>query len=207
MITFPKPLSQAEEKQAFIQMNDGDALAREKLILHNMRLVTHVIKHYNILENEMAEYISIGTIGLIKAVDSFDDSQGTRLATYASRCINNEILMHLRASKKLGREVSYNETVGTDKEGNEIHLFDVLESPELEPQQRYIHNWELKKIMEGVNECLSDREKTIIKLRYGFNDRIPLTQKEIADIFNISRSYVSRIEKKALDKLKKYCES
>ncbi|MDD6102915.1 MAG: RNA polymerase sporulation sigma factor SigK [Clostridiales bacterium] len=206
MNTFPKPYTQAEEKEAFLKMKQGDVSAREGLILHNLRLVTHVIKHYNISEADTAEYISIGTIGLIKAIDSFDDSQGTRLATYASRCINNEILMHLRVSKKLNREMSYNETVGTDKEGNEIHLFDVLESTEPIPQEKYIHSWELGKISEAVEKCLTSREKVIIRLRYGFENKAPLTQKEIASMFKISRSYVSRIEKKALEKIRKYCD-
>lgn len=206
MVTFPKPYTEAEETECLNRVMAGDKSAREELIVHNLRLVTHVIKKYGIADCDIPEFISIGTIGLIKAIDSFDNRQGTKLVTYASRCINNEILMYLRHCKKYNKEISYNETVGTDKEGNEIHLFDIIESP-VEPMDvRFIRKQAYRKAIMAVNNVLDKREKTIIVLRYGLDDRRPLTQKEIAKLFGISRSYISRIEKRALEKIRNNIE-
>lgn len=202
MKTFPIPLTQAEEEDAICRLRNGDSEARKTLILHNLRLVAHVIKKYVFSEAEQDEYISIGIIGLIKAIDSFDDSKGIRLATYASRCIDNEILMVLRAGKKLSREVYLSDSVGKDKEGNDINLIDVLESPDNEPGYDLILSEDISRLRRALSDKLEHRERQIILLRYGFIDNKVYTQREIAKKYGISRSYVSRLEKKAIDKLK-----
>lgn len=202
MKTFPIPLTQEEEEDAICRLRNGDSEARETLILHNLRLVAHVIKKYVFSEAEQDEYISIGIIGLIKAIDSFDNSKGIRLATYASRCIDNEILMVLRAGKKLSREVYLSDSVGKDKEGNDINLIDVLVSPDNEPGYDLILSEDVSRLRTLLSEKLDQRERQIIFLRYGFIDNKVYTQREIAKKYGISRSYVSRLEKKAIDKLK-----
>ncbi len=204
METFKKPLSR-EEEAGYIRMLSGTpeeaARARQVLIERNLRLVAHIVKKYQTHEEENEDYISIGCIGLIKAVNTFDEGKG-RLATYACRCIENELLMFLRGKKKFSREVSLYESIGQDKEGNEIRLMDVIE----QEQPDIIECMELRRKIEQllalVDSVLSKREREILVLRYGLKGRNRLTQSEIAQSLGISRSYVSRIEKKALQKLK-----
>ncbi len=207
MKSFPRPLTSSEEKQAIRTMRQGDAHAREELIMHNLRLVAHVIKKYNFPDYEQEEFISTGIVGLIKAIDSFDDTKGIRLATYASRCIDNEILMVLRTNKKLSREVFLNDPIGHDKEGNEIHLLDILVAPDSEPGSGLIKGEQLKLLKKALEVLEDSREREILYLRYGFYGDRQYTQREVADMYGISRSYVSRIEKKALDRIKEYIES
>ncbi len=204
METFKKPLSR-EEEAGYIRMLSGTpeeaARARQVLIERNLRLVAHIVKKYQTHEDENEDYISIGCIGLIKAVNTFDEGKG-RLATYACRCIENELLMFLRGKKKFSREVSLYESIGQDKEGNEIRLMDVLE----QEQPDIIECMELRRKIEQllalVDSVLSKREREILMMRYGLKGCSRLTQNEIAQSLGISRSYVSRIEKKALQKLK-----
>ncbi|MFW6028626.1 MAG: RNA polymerase sporulation sigma factor SigK [Halanaerobiales bacterium] len=202
--SFPQPLSYEEEKFYLKRFKEGDNEAKNILIEHNLRLVAHIVKKYNNGDRDMDDLISIGTIGLIKAIGSFDLDKGTRLATYAARCIENELLMMLRSEKKQTKEVSLQEPIGIDKEGNEISLMDVLEN---ENNGEIIDAVDLKiKIKELYNKMksvLKSREKTVIELRYGLVNDVEKTQREIAGILGISRSYVSRIEKKALKKLLK----
>ena len=171
-----------------------------------MRLVAHVVKKYQNVEEDMEDLISIGTIGLIKAIDTFRVEKGNKLATYAARCIENELLMYLRSKRKIAREVSLYEPIGTDKEGNQIHLLDIVEhnEPDVVEQMEYDRN--VKTLYEILPQVLNRREQIIINLRYGLKTDCPVTQKEIAKSLNISRSYVSRIEKRALEKLKAYFE-
>lgn len=204
MKTFPKPLSSKEEAYYIGQLKAQPkeaAQAKEILIQRNMRLVAHIIKKYQNTGEDMEDLISIGTIGLIKAIDTFDAGKG-HLATYACRCIDNELLMMLRAKKKSSREVSLYEPIGTDKEGNEINLLDVLEQPWPDVVEQMDLNANLKKMFELIESLLSDREKQILVMRYGLAGR-EYTQQEVGDALGISRSYVSRIEKKTLGKLKK----
>jgi len=199
---FLSPLSQEEEKECLRKLKKGDQKAKEELILHNMRLVAHVAKKYQNDEDELEDLISIGTIGLLKAVSTFDYSYGNRFATYAIRCIENELLMHFRKSKKLKMEVSLFEPIGTDKEGKQIHLMEVLLVDEVDvAKQMEIHR-DIDLIKKYLDKVLSTREAYIIKKRYGLCGEREMTQREIADSMGISRSYVSRIEKKALEKLK-----
>lgn len=195
--SFPKPLSQKEERQYLEQMKDGDNDARNKLIEHNLRLVAHIIKKYYGTKCEQDELVSIGTIGLIKAINTFDPDKKIRLSSYASRCIENEILMHLRAVKKTERDISLNETIDTDKDGNPLTLMDIMSVDDniLDDLDMKLNS---KKLGQYINEELSGREKTVIILRYGLNGKKPMTQKEVAGLLDISRSYVSRIETKAL---------
>lgn len=199
---FPKPLSHKAEEEAFQKMREGSSAARNKLIEHNLRLVAHIIKKYYSNNTDQDELISIGTIGLIKAVSTFDYSKGNRFATYASRCIENEILMHFRSRKKSASDVYIDEPVDTDKDGNQLTLSDILGDGEdiIEKVDLSIRSSQLYKFLET---CLSPRELEIIKLRYGLYGCTPLTQREVAKRLDISRSYVSRIEKKALCELKK----
>lgn len=202
MKSFPKPLSTKEEQMYLSQCKEGVKEARDILIERNQRLVAHIVKKYNVNDKDTDDLISIGTIGLIKAIDTFDMSKGIRLATYASRCIENELLMLLRSEKKQSKEVYLYEPIGADKEGNEINLLDIIESVDID----IVEDLELKqnvKILYGlINGVLTTREKQIIMLRYGLGECREVTQREIAASLNISRSYVSRIEKKALRKLK-----
>ena len=202
MKAFLSPLSQEEEKKCLLKLKEGDQKAKEELILHNMRLVAHVAKKYQNEEDEIEDLISIGTIGLLKAVSTFDYGFGNRFATYAIRCIENELLMHFRKSKKIKLEVSLFEPIGTDKEGKQIHLMEVLLVDEIDVAKQMEMRRDITLIKKNLNTLLTPREALIIKKRYGLCGERELTQREIAKEMNISRSYVSRIEKKALDKLK-----
>lgn len=197
---FPQPLSSKEEAEYIEKMQEGDEDARNKLIEHNLRLVAHIVKKFENTGEDTEDLISIGTIGLIKGIESFSSDKGTKLATYAARCIENEILMHLRALKKTKKDVSLQDPIGQDKEGNEISLIDILQA-ENEDVIEYIQlNMEVEKIKEYL-DILDNREKNVIICRYGLNQKKELTQRQIAKKLNISRSYVSRIEKRALMKV------
>lgn len=202
MKTFLKPLNVEEEKYYLEKMKEGDLEARHILIERNLRLVAHVSRKYQSGEEDMEDLISIGTIGLIKAVGTFNYERGNRLATYAARCIDNELLMYFRGKKKMSREVSLYEPIGTDKEGNQINLMDVVESTDREIFEIIELKSNTRKIYEMIPKVLNDRERQIVEWRYGLYNRKPVTQREIADKLGISRSYVSRIEKRALEKLK-----
>lgn len=185
---------------------DGDETAKEKLIEHNLRLVAHIVKKYNSQDRDLDDLISIGTIGLIKAVNTFDEKKGGRLVTYAARCIENELLMMLRQEKKLLREVSLYEPIGTDQEGNHISLLDIICTDEAAMIEQFIHRHYLGQLGGMVDRLSDSREKEIIIKRYGLMGGEPRTQKEVAAELGISRSYVSRIEKRALQKLKECYE-
>ena len=203
MKTFPKPLSTKEEKEYLLKHLNGDKQARGILIEHNLRLVAHIAKKYSANEKDMDDIISTGTIGLIKAVDSFNLDKNIKLATYASRCIENEILMMFRSEKKLGREVFIQESIGTDNSGNEISLIDVIEAVDMDVMSKIELKEDIKKLYVIIDECLNKREKEIICHRYGLYNYKEMTQREISLKYNISRSYVSRIEKHALEKMRK----
>ena len=197
---FPDPLSKEEEEECVRLANLGDKEARDKLIEHNLRLVAHIVKKYDHKKEEVDDLISIGTIGLIKGVDSFSNKHGTRITTYCARCIENEILMYFRGDKKNNKNISLNEQVGFDKDGNEITFMDILKTPK--PDYALdIHKKNNMELIKKYFNVLSEREKEIIIKRYGLNDTDELTQKEIAKLLGISRSYVSRIEKRALTKM------
>ncbi|MDD5935410.1 MAG: RNA polymerase sporulation sigma factor SigK [Clostridiales bacterium] len=202
MKSFPKPLSAKEENEMLLLCKAGDKTARDVLIVRNLRLVAHIVKKYNSQDRETDDLISIGTIGLIKSIDTFDAEKGIRLATYASRCIDNELLMMLRSGKKQSKEVYLYEPIGSDKEGNEINLLDVIESTEEDALDVFELRENVKHLYDFIENCLNERERQIILLRYGLHGGREITQREIADRLNISRSYVSRIEKKALKKLR-----
>lgn len=202
MKSFPKPLSTTEEKSYLMQYKDGSQEARSILIERNLRLVAHIVKKYSAPDKEIDDLISIGTIGLIKAIDTFDSDKGIRLATYASRCIDNELLMMLRSGKKQSKEVYLYEPIGSDKEGNEINLLDIIESVDEDIVDTLETRENIVKLKKFVQKLLTDREKEIIILRYGLEGGEEVTQREIAVRLGISRSYVSRIEKKALKKLR-----
>lgn len=199
---FPKPLSAAEEEECFRKMHGGDRNARNKLIEHNLRLVAHIIKKYYNVTTDQEDLISIGTIGLIKAVSTFDYSKKTKFATYASRCIENEILMHFRSMKKSAGDIYFDEPIDTDKEGNQLTLIDIIAEDD-GILDKIDLNIKSEQLYRFINECLDEREITVIKHRYGLYGCKPLTQREVAEALGISRSYVSRIEKKALQTLKK----
>ena len=202
MKSFPKPLSAKEESELFQRWKEGDKEARSRLIEHNLRLVAHIVKKYVQPERESEDLISTGTIGLIKAVDTFDESKGIRLATYASRCIDNELLMLFRSGKKQAKEVYLYDPIGTDKEGNVINLFDIMESVDEDIVEKTEQLEKIEKLRGFVEQVLNDREREIILMRYGLFGVKEITQREIAEKLGISRSYVSRIEKKALGKLR-----
>ena len=202
--TFDKPLTANEEQEYLKRYRDGDEEAGDILILRNMRLVAHMVKHYNFDEKDIEEYISIGTIGLIKAVKTFNPGKGNRLATYAAKCIDNELLMALRGEKKKNKDISLQETIGTDKEGNEINIIDVIDTGEKDFLESFILKQDVDKLYRGIMNVLNSREQDIIINRYGLMGRDEITQRELAAGMGISRSYVSRIEKKALEKLKNY---
>ena len=206
MKTFLVPLSPEEEKDCLSRLKSGEGEAREKLILHNMRLVAHVAKKYTGSREDPEDLISIGTIGLLKAVESFRPDYGSRFATYAIRCIDNELLMYFRSRKKIRSEVSLFEPIGTDKEGNQIQLVDVLEYQEKNVPEELLKQEQVKRIREHMESVLDEREAFIIKKRYGLEGEEEWTQRRIAAKLGISRSYVSRIEKRGLDKLKKIIE-
>ena len=203
MKTFLSPLTPEQEMECLKKMKDGDLEAKKELTLRNMRLVAHVAKKYQNSDEDMEDLISIGTIGLIKAVISFDPEKGNRLAAYASRCVENEILMYLRARKKGGKEISLYEPIGTDRDGNEIRLYDIIETTDTDVPEKLYLKENIQKLYEKVESELSPRERLVLKMRYGLKDGKCKTQREIAGMLGISRSYVSRIEKKALKKLKK----
>lgn len=204
--SFPKPLSTKEEADYLRQCKNGSKEARDKLIEHNLRLVAHIVKKYNMVDKETDDLISIGTIGLIKAIDTFDDEKGIRLATYASRCIDNELLMMLRSGKRLSKEVYLYDPIGSDREGNEINLLDIIEEAEVDIVESIVLEDDIKKLYSLIGRVLTEREREIISLRYGLKNRKEVTQREIAKELGISRSYVSRIEKKALKKLRECFE-
>ncbi|MDR2655456.1 MAG: RNA polymerase sporulation sigma factor SigK [Oscillospiraceae bacterium] len=198
--SFPKPLPLKEEKECLELMKKGDDKAKNKFIEHNLRLVAHIIKKYYNKHKDQEDLISIGTIGLIKAAASFDSEKGIRFATYAARCIDNEILMYFRNQKKVSQDVYINDTLDTDKEGNSLTIMDVVadgcnveEDTELKLKSEQLHKY--------IKLYLNNREKLIVEFRYGLNGNMPMTQREVSDILGISRSYVSRIEKKALQTL------
>lgn len=202
MKTFLLPLNAEEETYYLKKMKEGDLEAKYVLIERNLRLVAHIAKKYQNAEEDMEDLISIGTIGLIKAVSTFNYERGNRLATYAARCIDNELLMYFRGKKKTSKEVSLYEPIGTDKEGNQINLMDVVESQERDIFETIELKGNTRKLYEVIPRVLGKREREIIELRYGLYNRKPVTQREIADKMGISRSYVSRIEKRALEKLR-----
>ena len=228
MKTFPNPLTPDEEKYYFQKYTEGDLEAKHILIernlrlvahivrkyqnlgeemeltLRNMRLVAHVAKKYQNSDEDMEDLISIGTIGLIKAVISFDPEKGNRLAAYASRCVENEILMYLRARKKGGKEISLYEPIGTDRDGNEIRLYDIIETTDTDVPEKLYLKENIQKLYEKVESELSPRERLVLKMRYGLYNGEEYTQRELASLLGISRSYVSRIEKSAIGKLRQY---
>lgn len=199
--TFPKPLSEEEEREYLIKAKNGDIKARNKLVEHNLRLVAHIIKKYYAVNTDQDDLVSIGTIGLIKAINTFDVDKKVKLSSYASRCIENEILMHFRNQRKTSQNVSLEDAIDTDKDGNALKLMDLLSVDD-----NFIDNLDkkmnLQKIDKYIDETLTKREKEIINLRYGLDGDKPLTQREVSALMDISRSYVSRIEKKALQKLR-----
>ena len=199
--SFPKPLSAKDERMYLEQMANGDRNARGILIEHNLRLVSHIIKKYYSKTNDTDDLISIGTIGLIKAIDSFDYTKNVRLATYASRCIENEILMHFRSLKKQSGEMLLSDTIETDKDGNPLTIEDTLsDSSDMAADLEKKALWQ--KVAQYINTMDDEREREIIIMRYGLNNTRPLTQREVAEKLGISRSYVSRIEKKVLSDIK-----
>lgn len=202
MKAFDRPLTAAQERQYLELFHGGDKKAKEILIEKNLRLVVHMVKKYSCSEYELEDMISIGTIGLIKAIDSFDEKKGNRLVTYAAKCIDNELLMMFRSEKKRSKEVSLNEPLGTDKEGNKICFQDITFSEDEDVVARLQNNADIAKLNKVFNSVLSDREKEILIYRYGLYGRRERTQRELADECGISRSYVSRIEKRALERLR-----
>ena len=202
--SFPQPLTALEEREYLQKYTEGDLEAKHILIERNLRLVAHIAKKYQTSQEDTEDLLSIGTIGLIKAVVTFNPEKSVRLGTYAARCIENEILMHLRAKKKTAREVSLYEPIGTDKGGNEIKLFDIIESVDDDAYKKAVLKEEIRMLYYRMESVLSGRERLVLKLRYGLYDAEEYTQREIADQLGISRSYVSRIEKSAIEKLKEY---
>lgn len=197
---FPLPFSEEEEQKYLLQMEQGDEIARDLLVERNLRLVAHIVKKFDNTGEDIDDLISIGTIGLIKAINTFDRTQGTRLATYAARCIENEILMFLRTTRRTRSEVSLYEPIGVDKEGNEISLMEILgTSVDAVPELIEVR-FEQQKLLEKIKK-LGRRERKVLELRYGLRDGIKKTQREISKMLGISRSYVSRIEKRALQEL------
>ena len=199
--TFPQPLSPEEEQKYLKLYKHGDEEARNILIEHNLRLVAHIVKKFAINGENTEDLISIGTIGLIKAINTFDPQKGTRLATYAARCIENEILMNLRSTKKMKQEVSLQNPIGVDKEGNEISLMDILGTDSDAITDEVALKFQKRKLYNKIKTVLKGREKRVIELRYGLLNGVGKTQREIAKMLGISRSYVSRIEKRAIKKL------
>lgn len=201
--SFPKPLSKEEERKYLIAFKNGDMQAKERLIKHNLRLVAHIVKKYQgAYDNE--DLISVGTIGLVKAINTYDFSKGAQLATYTARCIENEILMLLRANKKYKADVSISEVVGCDKDGNELSLMDLLSIDEESVLNQVEQNLFYEKLIKTIKECLTEREFTVIVLRFGLKGNKALCQREVSALLKISRSYISRIEKKSIEKIKEY---
>lgn len=206
MKTFPKPLSHGEEKLYLKRCKEGDQTARNMLIEHNMRLVAHVVKKYQCQDYDTEDLLSAGTIGLIKAVNTFDVDKGSRLATYAARCVENEILMLLRAGKKRAKEVSLFEPIGTDKDGETVSLVDVIEMENPKTIDQLILDQDIKELYQAFDQKLTENEKQVISMRYGLFKGKEHTQREVAGVLGISRSYASRIEKKAIGKLREEFE-
>jgi len=204
--SFPKPLTASEERDYLQKYTEGDLNAKHILIEKNLRLVAHIVKKYQAAEDEAQDLLSIGTIGLIKAVVTFDSEKCVRLGTYAARCIENEILMYMRAKKKTLREISLYEPIGTDREGNEIQLFDIIEANEKDAYRKIELQEDIKTLYRYVESELSKRERMVLKMRYGLYNEEEYTQREIAKRLGISRSYVSRIEKSAIEKLRRHFE-
>ena len=203
---FPEPLSAEEENHYLELLEQGDENAKNILVERNLRLVAHISKKYTGPNIDQEDIISIGTIGLIKGINSYKLNKGVKLATYVARCIENEILMHLRATKKISQEISLNDPLGQDKEGNEITFIDVIENDDASIEDQIDLKMKVKKLYKKISEVLHDREKMIIELRFGLNGKEAKTQNEIAKMLGISRSYVSRIETKAIGKLSKEFE-
>lgn len=203
--TFPKPLSSKEEKECLIKAKNGDIDARNKLVEHNLRLVAHIIKKYYSSGNDQDDLVSIGTIGLIKAINTFDMNKNIKLSSYASRCIENEILMYFRNLKKTSQDISLNDTIDTDKDGNSLSLFDILATEDniIDDINKKLN---LKKIYDYIDSELDEREKQVIYMRYGLSGQKPVTQREVAKVLGVSRSYISRIETKALKTLRRKYE-
>ncbi len=199
--SFPPPLPHKEEEEYFLKMAEGDEEARQKLILHNLRLVSHIVRKYYSTAKNPEDLVSIGSIGLVKAVDTFNPKNGARFATYAAKCIQNEILMHFRSQKKLNAEISMNETIDVDRDGNPLTYIDVICCEE-DIAEEIDKKMLTEKMMTCMETCLSPREAGILRMRYGIGGGAPMTQREVADALGISRSYVSRIEKSALEKMK-----
>ncbi|MDO4485222.1 MAG: RNA polymerase sporulation sigma factor SigK [Bacillota bacterium] len=201
-VSFPKPLTEKEEKYYIEQYENGDEEARQILIERNLRLVAHIAKKYSSQTHTMDDFISIGTIGLIKAVSTYRSGKSVRLATYAAKCIENEILMSIRSSRKNAAEVSLNVSIGTDKDGNEISLNDILGTEPDAVADNISLKLQVQNMLRTIDQVLTDREKLVLIHRYGIMGQTPKTQREVASLLDISRSYVSRIEKKALEKMR-----
>ncbi len=202
MNTFPKPLTPREERECLERLKEGDQEARMALIERNMRLVAHVVKKYQCTDYDMEDLLSVGTIGLIKAVNTFNMDRGPKLATYAAKCVENEILMLLRAHKKYSREVSLYEPIGLDKDGEAVSLVDVIEMENQDVLEEMILEQDIRELYEAYEMCLTPNEQTVVRMRYGLFGGREYTQREIAAALGISRSYVSRIEKRAVEKLR-----
>jgi RNA polymerase sporulation-specific sigma factor len=204
--TFPKPLSPGEEKACLERLAHGDEEARAILIERNLRLVAHVAKKYQNTDYDMEDLVSVGTIGLIKAVNTFHPERASRLGTYAAKCIENELLMLMRSSRKFSREVSLYEPIGLDKDGEAVSLVDMIETENKEMLEDMILEQDVQELYAAYQSALTDQEKDVVRMRYGLFGKKPHTQREIAAMLGISRSYVSRIEKRALQKLRKQME-
>ena len=204
MKSFPQPLTAAEERCYMQKYTEGDLEAKHILIERNLRLVAHIVKKYQSSPEDTEDLLSIGTIGLIKAVVTFNPDKCVRLGTYAARCIENEILMYMRAKKKSSKEISLYEPIGADREGNEIQLFDIIETEEDDAHRKVELSDDIRLLYHKVESELSPRERLVLKMRYGLYNEEEYTQREIAKQLGISRSYVSRIEKSAIEKLRGY---
>nr|WP_330390787.1 RNA polymerase sporulation sigma factor SigK [Anaerostipes sp. 494a] len=202
-----EPLTLEEEQHYLKLSHQGDMIARNLLVEHNLRLVAHIVKKYNNFDRDKDDLISIGTIGLIKAINTYNAEKGHRLVTYASRCIENELLMMLRQERKTAKDTSLYEPIGVDKEGNEIHLLDILGADEVDIVQKIDQEENIRKLYRCLNRMEASREKDTLIMRYGLYGREPMTQKEVAQKLQISRSYVSRIEKKAVKTVKRMMET
>ena len=202
--SFPQPLTASEEREYMQRYTEGDLEAKHILIERNLRLVAHIVKKYQTYEEETEDLLSIGTIGLIKAVVTFNPDKCVRLGTYAARCIEKEVLMYLRSKRKSSRDISLYEPIGTDREGNEIQLFDIIETEEEDAHHKVELGEDIRRLYQKVESELSPRERTVLKMRYGLYNEEEYTQREIAGQLGISRSYVSRIEKSAIEKLRKH---
>ena len=203
MKTFPNPLTPAKERECLERLKEGDQEARRLLIEHNMRLVAHVVKKYQYTDYDTEDLLSVGTIGLIKAVNTFKPDRGSRLATYAAKCVENEILMLLRSHKKYSREVSLYEPIGVDKDGESIHLVDVIQMENEDVLEQMILDQDVRELYQAYKTCLNDNEKQVVRMRCGLFGGKEYTQREIAQAMGLSRSYISRIEKRGLEKIGK----